>query len=124
MAYKDKEKAKEYQRQYYWNRTKLRRASGELKVKNYYKKKNPEEVAENRREGGIKASKTLRARMGEDNYREMMSVRGKQGQATLRAEGKKIGFQKGYASEAGKLGAKARGLKSKHKKVREKYETE
>ncbi len=122
MAYKDKERAKEYQRQYYNNRTKLRRLRGEVKVKNYYKKKTPEEIAENRHQGGIKASETLRAKLGVERYREMMASRGKRGMATLRAEGKKIGFQAGYASEAGKLGARARGLKSKHKKVREKYE--
>lgn len=124
MAYKDNEKQKEYQRQYYWNRTKLRRASGELKVKNYYKKKSPEEVAENRRQGGLKASETLREKLGEEAYREMMTSRGKRGMATLKADGKKIGFQLGHASEAGKLGARARGLKSKHKKVRDKYKNE
>lgn len=122
MAYRDKEKQREYQRQYYWNKTKLRRASGEIEVKNYYQKKDPEEIAENRRQGGVKAQETLKAKMGEDGYREMMSERGKHGVATLRADGKPIGFQAGYAREASLAGARVRGLKSKRRKVRKQYE--
>jgi hypothetical protein len=122
MAYRDKEKQKEYQRQYYWNKTKLRRASGEIEVKSYYTKKTPEEVAENRSQGGKKAQETLKNKMGEKAYREMMSEKGKHGVATLRESGKPIGFQAGYAKEASEASAKARGKRSKHKKVRERYE--
>ena len=124
MAYKDKEKIKEYNRQYYRNVTKLKRLRGEVKVKNYYKKKTPEEIAENRRLGGIKAQETLKAKLGEECYREMMSERGRHGMATLRASGKPIGFQNGNAKEASLAGARVRGLNSKHKKVREKYGAE
>lgn len=122
MTYKDKEKQKEYQRRYYLNRTKLRRASGEIEVKNYYEKKDPKVIAKNRRLGGIKASETLRAKLGEDSYREMMSIRGKHGISSLKSSGKPIGFQAGYAKEASFASAKTRGLKSKHKKIREKYQ--
>ena len=122
MAYKDNERNKEYQRQYYLNRTKLKRKLEP--PKNYYVKKSAEEIAENRRQGGIKAQETLKAKMGDDAYREMLAERGKHGMATLKASGKPIGFQAGNAKEASKLSAKARGLKSKHKKVRAKYEAE
>lgn len=106
MAYKDAKKRKEYQRQYYLNKTILKRRTNP--PKNYYKKKSEEEIAVNRREGGIKAQETLKNKMGEDAYREMMSSRGKHGLASLRASGKPIGFQAGYAKEAQLLGAKAR----------------
>ena len=117
MAYKDNEKNKEYQRQYYLNRTKLKRRVDP--PKNYYVKKSAEEIAENRRQGGIKAQETLKAKMGEDAYREMLAERGKHGMATLKASGKKIGFQNGYAKEAQKKALKVRRQNSKHKAVGE-----
>lgn len=120
MAYKDKEKTKEYQRQYYWNKTKLKRKTSP--AKSYYKKKTPEEIAENRRLGGIKAQETVRRAMGEEAYRQARIELGKKGQEALKTSGKPIGFQAGYAKEASKKSAEVRGLKSKHKKVREKYE--
>lgn len=117
MAYKDSEKNKEYQRQYYLNRTKLKRRVDP--PKSYYVKKTAEEIAENRRQGGIKAQETLKAKMGEDAYREMLAERGKHGMATLKASGKPIGFQAGNAKEAQKKALKVRRQNSKHKAVRE-----
>ena len=123
MAYKNKEKEKEYQRQYYLNKTKLKRITNP--PKSYYKKKTPEEIAESRKAGGIKAQETLRAKLGEEEYLKMMSERGKHGIATLRARDGKIGFQNGYAKEASKASVKVRRLNSKHKVVRERaYEAE
>lgn len=123
MAYKDKGRAKEYQKQYYRNRTKLRRLRGEIEAKRTaYKPKSPEEKAKNYHLGAVKRVEVLKAKLGEEEYHKRMQEVGKRGSEALKATGKPFGFQLGHASEAGKLGAKARGLKSKHKKVREKYE--
>lgn len=119
MAYRDKEKAKEYQRQYYLKKTKIKRLTHP--PKSYYVKKDPEDVAKNRHLGGIKSQETLKAKMGEDAYKQAHVELGKKGAEALKNTGKPIGFQGGYASEAGKLGARARALKSKHKKIRDKY---
>lgn len=120
MARRNKEAEREYQRRYYENVTKLKRK--ENPAKSYYKKKTPEEIAENRHNGSKKAAETLRQKLGEEGYKQYMSERGKSGIKKLQENGGLIGFQRGYAKEAAALGAKARGLKSKHKKVREKYQ--
>lgn len=123
MAYNDKEKQREYQRQYYWNKTKLKRKTHPAKSYNKYEKKTEAEKAENRRIGAIKRKATMLAKLGgEEKYQEYLSGIGKRGQATLRANGTPIGFQAGYAKRASLASARARGLKSKHKKVREQYE--
>ncbi len=115
MAYRDKEREKEYQRQYYWNRTKLKRKT--TPVKSYYKKKTDEEKAENRRIGAIKRKATMLAKLGgEEEYKEYLSRIGKRGMATLRSNGTPIGFQAGYAKEAQVSSAQSRTTNSKHRK--------
>lgn len=108
MAYANKEREKEYQRQYYLNHTRLKRLTGEYQVKSYYVKKSPEELAKIRSEAGKKAAKTLRERIGEEAYRAFMSECGKAGIKKQKEVNGKIGFQNGYAREAQLLGAKAR----------------
>lgn len=124
MAWKDKEKAKEYQRKYYWNKTKLKRLTEPAKSYNNYVKKDPEEKLKNFREGARKRKQTLIDKLGEEGYKEHQVNLGKLGHQALVDSGKPIGFQAGYAKEAGRLGLKSRGLKSKHKKTREKWQNE
>lgn len=123
MAYKDKEKAKEYQRQYYWNKTKLKRKLNPVKNKPRVKK-TAEEKSESYRKGAMKRIQNMREKYGEEGLREYFKELGRLGNQALVDKGVPVGFQAGYAKDASKLGIRARGLKSKHKKIREKYERE
>lgn len=114
------EKQKEYQKQYYRNVTKLRRLRGEIKASpTKYQKLSDEERREAYRRGAKKRVENMREKLGDEGMREHYSKIGQKG----RSASTYYHFTKENASEFGKLGARARGLKSKHKKVRKKYET-